>query len=97
MTGLKKFSMININTNSRLPVNAWIQPNVYYEFVLEIGPQIEIEKRRVISLPELFGEIGGLNDFITLTLVLILSSFRANAYLMDTINKLFLIGRERNL
>ena len=43
MTGAKEFSMLNIDKQSRSLGNAWIRPNTYIEFVLEIGTQVKIE------------------------------------------------------
>ena len=44
-------------------MNAFALSTNYFEYNLEIGTKIEIERRTVTSLPSLFGEIGGLNDF----------------------------------
>ena len=55
--------MLNIDKNSRGELEAFTNENSYIELFLEIGPQIEIEIRKVTSLPSLFGEIGGLYDF----------------------------------
>ena len=63
MTGKNKFSMLNFDKASRHEKNAFKDPDVYIEYVFEIGSKVEIEKRKVTSLPSLFGEIGGLNDF----------------------------------
>ena len=43
MTGSTEFSMLNIDKKSRALGNAWVQPNTYLEYVLEIGTQVEIE------------------------------------------------------
>ena len=75
MTGSNEFSMLNINRNTRLPMEAFINQNSYVEYNLEVGPQIEIEKRKVTSLPSLFGEIGGLNDFFASFVIFIISGY----------------------
>lgn len=63
MTGVNKFSMLNFDKASRYESEMFNDPDLYMEYVLEIGFKVEIEKRKVTSLPSLFGEIGGLNDF----------------------------------
>ena len=63
---------------------------------LEVGPQIKIEKRKVTSLASLFGELGGLNDFFASFIVIIISSFQANAFLVDSIKRLFLMNKNEN-
>ena len=75
MTGSNEFSMLNIDRNSRQQLHKFINQNTYIEYVMEVGPQIEIEKRKVTSLPSLFGEIGGLNDFFISFIVFIISSY----------------------
>ena len=75
MTGSNEFSLLNIDKNSKLSQNTFINPESYFECTLEVGPQIEIEKRKVTSLPSLFGEIGGLYDFFILIVVFIISGF----------------------
>ena len=94
MTGSNEFSMLNIDINSRLDIEAFVNQDSYIEFDLEIGPQIEIEKRKVTSLPSLFGEIGGLNDFFASFIVFIISGFQANSFILDSIKRLFLIKQD---
>ena len=67
--------MLNIDQNSRIVQESFTNPDSYLECTLEIGPQIEIEKRKVTSLPSLFGEIGGLYDFFIIIVVFIISGF----------------------
>ena len=45
------------------------------------------------SLPEQLGEIGGLNEGLTTIFMLILSSFQANSFLVDSIKRMFLVGK----
>ena len=75
MTGSNEFSMLNIDKHSRLEHQKWINQNSYLEYTLNMGPQIKIEKRIVTSLPSLFGEIGGLYDFLILIVLFIISGF----------------------
>ena len=75
MTGSNEFSVLNIDKNSRLPYDAYVNQDSYIEYLIEVGPQIEIEKRKVTSLPSLFGEIGGLYDFFILIVMFIISGF----------------------
>ena len=63
MTGANKFSMLNFNKASRNKKSSFLDPDLYREYVLEVGSEVKIEKRKVTSLPSLFGELGGLNDF----------------------------------
>ena len=60
--------------------------------MIEISQQIEIERRIVISLASLFGELGGLNDFFGSFIVLIISSYQSNSFLVDSIKRLFLMN-----
>ena len=73
MTKSNNFAMLNIDTFSRIEYDVFINPNSYIEYQLDVGPRVEIEKRKVTSLPSLFGEIGGLNDFFASFIVFIIS------------------------
>ena len=77
--------MLNIDKTSRKNMDGFLDPNLYIEYVLEMGSKVEIEKRKVTSLPSLFGELGGLNDFFTKFIVLIIGGYQANSYVLDTI------------
>ena len=74
-------------------MNAFALSTNYFEYNLEIGTKIEIERRTVTSLPSLFGEIGGLYDFFALFILLFISSFQANSFLVNLIKDLFLTNK----
>lgn len=59
---------------------------------MEVGSKINIEKRKVTSLPSLFGEIGGLYDFFALIIMLMINNFQANSFFVDSIKRLFLMN-----
>ena len=54
--------------------------------------KIKKEKRKVNSLPSLFGELGGLNEIFVSTIVLIISGFQANSFLHHSIKSLFMVN-----
>ena len=57
-----------------------------------MSPEIKIEKRKVNSLPSLFGELGGLNEIFASAIVIILSGYQANAFLHNSIRSLFMVN-----
>ena len=57
-----------------------------------MSPLIKIEKRKVNSLPSLFGELGGLNEIFASAIVIIISGFQANSFVYDSIKSLFMIN-----
>ena len=57
-----------------------------------MSPLIKIEKRKVNSLPSLFGELGGLNEIFVKTIIIIISGFQANSFLHNSIKNLFMIN-----
>ena len=61
-----------------------------------MGHRIEIEKRLVISLPNLFGEIGGLNDFFATLVIILINGYQAKNFLLDSIGRFFLIKLSTN-
>ena len=94
MTESNKFTILNIDPNSKAKTDALVSQNSYVEYVLEVGPRVEIENRKVTSLPSLFGEIGGLNDFFASFVVFIISGFQANSFILDSVKRLFLQGEK---
>ena len=95
MTGTNEFQMLNIDRDSRAETEAFITDDTYIEYTIEVGAQIEIEKRKVISLPSLFGEIGGLNDFFASFVMFLIGGFQANSFILDSIKRLFLIDKDK--
>ena len=57
-----------------------------------MSPEVKIEKRKVNSLPSLFGELGGLNEIFASAIVIILSGYQANAFLHNSIRSLFMVN-----
>ena len=96
MTEPTKFSMLNLDLNSYAEVNEWINENNYHEVNFLMGNRIEIEKRLVISLPNLFGEIGGLNDFFATLVIILINGYQAKNFLLDSIGRFFLIKLSTN-
>ena len=66
--------MLNIDLNSRSKTQ-FMDKDSHFELNLDISPEIKIEKRKVTSLPSLFGEIGGLFDFFVIFILLVISNF----------------------
>ena len=57
-----------------------------------MSEMIKIEKRKVNSLPSLFGELGGLNEIFASTIMILISGFQANSFLQNSIKSLFLMN-----
>ena len=57
-----------------------------------MGSKVKIEKRKIISLPNLFGEIGGLKDFFATLIILLIGGYQANNFLLESIGRFFLIN-----
>ena len=86
--------MLNLDRQSRSESRyALDYENIDFQIDFEISTEVKIEKRIVTSLPSLFGEIGGLNDFFAAAILLFISVFQANLFLVDSIKRLFLVGK----
>jgi hypothetical protein len=48
-----------------------------------MNQQLRIEKRVVNSLPEVFGEIGGLSELLRSAALLLIGGFQAKAFFAD--------------
>ena len=91
MTGDEQFSMLNVDINSERII-PFIDKDSLFELSLHLSNKINIEKRKVTSLPSLFGELGGLFDFFALIILLVIGKFKANSFLQNTVKTFFLIG-----
>ena len=49
--------------------------NAFLDLYIDLSNEIKIEKRVVNSLPELFGSIGGLRDFLKSIVFVIIAGF----------------------
>ena len=52
-------------------------------FYFDLSETIRIEKRVVSSLPEIFGEIGGLRDFLKEITFYFIAGFQARNFALD--------------
>ena len=57
-----------------------------------MNQQLRIEKRVVNSLPEVFGEIGGLTELLKSAIVLVIGGFQAKAFFSDQMKSLYRIN-----
>lgn len=73
MTEPEEFSLLNLDLNSYISLawNSMPEP-VFTQYRFDLSQKTIIEKRQVTSLPTLFGDLGGLYEFIaTIAITLI--------------------------
>ncbi len=51
-----------------------------------------MEKRQVISLPELFGDLGGLYEFFATLAVTLIGAYQTKMYSLNQIESLFKVA-----
>ena len=66
-----------------------------FAFVMELGEEIKIEKRVVTSFPALFGDLGGLFDFLSYLVVFLIGGYQASAFRFDQLHQFFRINTKR--
>jgi len=91
----EEFTMLNFDTESfkqsgasTLPTD---KPN-YYSLVIERNALKKIQKRVVYDLLTMFGDIGGIQDFIYLTFSFLVGTFNAKSFDIRKVQTLFRFG-----
>ena len=56
-------------------MNMDLSKDAYFTFIIDLSQEIRIEKRTVIDLLNLFGEIGGFKEVLILLIAISLSGF----------------------
>ena len=74
----KEFSLLNIDKSSLVVSQAG--SNVLANYVFDLSPTIRIEKRRVFSLPVLFGDLGGLYEAMSTAAFLLVGGLAGSMF-----------------
>ena len=66
-----------------------------FTIVVNISNKVHIQKRFVYNILMMFGDVGGLNDFLALIFATIFGYFSENLMLARMIEKLFHLSKEK--
>ena len=69
-------------------------------YAFELSQEIKVEKRQVTSIPGLFGDLGGLYEFLATIVATLVSGYQVRAYSFDLIKSFFRVAglkRQSNL
>ena len=75
--------MLNIDRTSTLPIPFTPEVGALHTYFIDLGAEIRVAKRIVLSLPSLFGEIGGLHDILATFVTFFIGRFQAKAFIFD--------------
>jgi len=89
MTEPEEFSMINLDRLSKINLPFPPDADSIINYWIDLSQEVKIEKRVVTSLPSLFGEAGGLNDFLGSFVFLFVGQLKAKAFTFDQIKTFF--------
>ena len=56
------------------------ESNLLYRQVFDLGQEVSIEKRTVLSLPQIFGDLGGLYEFASILVIFLIGRFQSSAF-----------------
>jgi len=84
--------MLNLDRLSGLDIPFPPEEGARHAYYIDLSTEIRVEKREVLSLPSLFGEIGGLNDFLATIIVFLIGTFQAKAFSFDRMTYLFRVS-----
>ena len=74
----KKLKFLHIDKSSATEFTGdreMLNHDVIFSFIFDLSNQIKVETRTVISFPQLFGELGGLYEFISTFIVFIVGRY----------------------
>ena len=72
MTEPQELSFFNVDRNSKIDYPVIQKEDVQFALMFDVSQQIQIEKRQVTSLPSLFGDVGGINEFLSTMIILVI-------------------------
>ena len=75
MTEPKKFSLLNIDIGSRGYSYMPQVDSTLIELIFSLSHSINVEKRTILSLPEVFADLGGLYEFLATGIVYLIGRF----------------------
>ena len=64
-------------------------PQPHFTIVINLSNKVQIQKRVVYNILMMFGDVGGLNDFLGLFMATIFGYFSENLLLASMLEKLF--------
>ena len=76
----KTFSLLNLDPVTKLIQPYGINEHSMFNMYFELGQKISVEKRVVLSIPSLFGEVGGLYDFLSALNLFVIGGMQAKLF-----------------
>ena len=93
MTDPVDFTLLNLDSNSKLEFEDVIMPERgIMTFAFDLSQEINVEKRQVTSIPGLFGDLGGLYEFLATIAAALVSGYQVRAYSFDLIKSFFRVA-----
>ena len=73
------------------PIHAGLAPfdNVLIGYAFDLGQKIKVEKRIVNSFPQLFGDLGGLYEFVATIIVFLIGRYKSGVYNLHQVTSQF--------
>lgn len=90
MTSNKAFTLLNIDKKTKSALSSPSDdPNLLHASYLDLSNEVKIEKRRVLSLLGAFGELGGIYQFFSFFIFVLVGRFPAKLLAFDQVMTLF--------
>ena len=84
-----EFSLLNFSSTSGLEVPYGQDEGIFLVYYFDLSETIKVEKRIVTDFPTLFGELGGLYEFVRTLCIFCIGGVQTKLYLIDTVNQFF--------
>ena len=93
MTDPVELTLLNLDTTSKqeliTPRGQYGDDYLLFSMDIYLGNKISVEKRVVTSFVSLFGELGGLYEFMATGIVYLISRYRSSSFTMAQVQTLF--------
>ena len=76
----KSFSLLNLDPVTKINQPFGFNYDSMFNLCFELGQRVSIEKRVVLSIPSLFGEVGGLYDFLSALNLFVIGGIQAKLF-----------------
>lgn len=93
MTEPVEFSMLNLDL-SQPTKGDWpaTNPNALLEYNFDLSQRIQVESRTVMSFPQIFGDLGGLYEFLATITIFLIGRYQSKVFSLHRISNSFKIA-----
>ena len=97
LTSQHKFTMLTIDRKTRYEMSPIHDPDLLHAFYLDLGSEVKVEKRKVLSILGAFGDLGGIYEFFSFFILIFIGRFPAKLLALDQVQTMFRTSQKINV